>query len=721
MNTTALNILRNSTYGAFCKNEEISNDTELEIHLKESIEKWNLEYQQGNPSISDYDYDQFRGFYENHFGEIESHAEIIDSDERKKELPITVGSMNKCTTLIELKKWAELKKFDFGSTEFVLTPKYDGITLVNDEVIFLEAIKQRKFYNIRLDSFTKGKDGFGLYVPEHFRSINNGSKEVDESLDPNMHHPNLCRELGAHKFSRGEAIIKKSIFESKYSIEILGEKDGFKNPRNFVASRFVEKMPNKDQLSDIDYIRFHLDNLDIMVDKSNMLDLCNQINSVKIPYVKIKGSDITEELLKEFFIAWSKEYELDGLIIDVNDFILRQNLGLETSTNNPCYARAYKSTDFDPEAKTKVIEVINQIDKNGVLNPVLLIEPIKLGGVTIGRVHGKNHRFMNIYGIGVGSNLTIRRSGNVIAEVVEVEGFPTMDVSDLKKLADKHFNPYQGISESRKLKLINESIDPNVKINNYEYPQMFLENVATWDDSFTNLVLCDPDQNDDSRIKKIVSFFVTIGAEGISDGLIKDLYERGFSDVKEILSLTDTEILTQFDGWGEKKAINFINSIQKSLKEVDAPTLAHATGFFGFLGSKKLALVENLTDRNWIPNLEDLNKIEGISDVSAEAFIGGWNRFWNFLDDTNIKLNIKKPKEALGNKMENQIVVFTGVRDKSLEAWIEQSGGKIGSSVSKNTTHLVMKEIGSGSSKESKAMELGIQIETLESFKEKYQ
>ena len=267
--------------------------------------------------------------------------------------------------------------------------------------------------------------------------------------------------------------------------------------------------------------------------------------------------------------------------------------------------------------------------------------------------------------------------------------------------------------------MINEHVGTDLEINKYVPPKELTEGLAKWNDSSVDIVLID-DQNDSQQIQKIVSFFETIGAEGVSDGLIADLYHKGFRDVKEILSLTDTEILTKFDGWGEKKAINFITSIKKAIEKVDLPTLAHATGFFRFLGSKKLALVEKLSDMDWMPTLEELNKIEGYSDISSAAFINGFDSFWHFIEDTKIKVNIKKPKEILGNKMGNKNIVFTGIRDKELENWIEQNGGKIGSGVNKSTSILIMKEIGSGSSKESKAIELGIEIETLESFKEKY-
>jgi DNA ligase (NAD+) len=710
MNKTALQILQNSSFGAFAEQHQMT-DENLKSTLQHSINQWNLEYQQGNPSVSDEFYDFIREFYQEYFGEIESHAEIEDSDERKVELPITAGSMNKCKTLDELKKWAKSKGFDFDTTEFIISPKYDGITLINDE--FSKAFKGI------VKTYTKGKDGFGLYVPNHYLSINNESSNA-----PGFYAFKITAENNTFLYSRGEAIMKRSVFEQKYSKEALGEKDGFENARNFVASRFVEKEPNSEILKDIDFIRFHLDNENFSnTEKDNMLNFCNKLNNVQIPYVVAQGSELTEASLKEFFIAWSNEYELDGLIIDINKFELRNRLGLETSTNNPCYARAYKAAEFDPEADTVVLDVINQVDKNGILNPVLIIKPIRLGGVTINRVYGKNHRFMCAYGIGIGSNLRIRRSGNVISDVVGVEGFPVIDSDRFKKIADKYFDPdniveiLSYISENIRMMPAKDGILTTVR--KYIPPKELTEGLAKWNDSLVDIVLID-DQNDSQQIQKIVSFFETIGAEGVSDGLIADLYHKGFRDVKEILSLTDTEILTKFDGWGEKKAINFITSIKKAIEKVDLPTLAHATGFFRFLGSKKLALVEKLSDMDWMPTLEELNKIEGYSDISSAAFINGFDSFWHFIEDTKIKVNIKKPKEILGNKMGNKNIVFTGIRDKELENWIEQNGGKIGSGVNKSTSILIMKEIGSGSSKESKAIELGIEIETLESFKEKY-
>ena len=156
------------------------------------------------------------------------------------------------------------------------------------------------------------------------------------------------------------------------------------------------------------------------------------------------------------------------------------------------------------------------------------------------------------------------------------------------------------------------------------------------------------------------------------------------------------------------------NSIQKSVTDVELCKLQHATGIFSGLGSKKLALLQHFTEK---PTIDDILSIEGFAEISAKSYLDGWDKFWEFVKD--LPVTIKKEVE-LSNSGEliGQQFVFTGVRRPDLEDIITSKGGKIGSGVSKNTTYLVMKSKGSGSSKEIKAQKLGVQIITVEELEE---
>ena len=139
--------------------------------------------------------------------------------------------------------------------------------------------------------------------------------------------------------------------------------------------------------------------------------------------------------------------------------------------------------------------------------------------------------------------------------------------------------------------------------------------------------------------------------------------------------------------------------------------LQHATGMFKGLGSKKLALLEHFTEK---PTIDQVSSIEGFAEISAKSYIESYDNFFNFIKDLPITIVQKKEVVLESNDLDGKVFVFTGVRRKDLNEVIESRGGKIGSSVSKNTTHLIMKAVGSGSSKEKKAIELGVEIMTVE-------
>jgi DNA ligase (NAD+) len=138
--------------------------------------------------------------------------------------------------------------------------------------------------------------------------------------------------------------------------------------------------------------------------------------------------------------------------------------------------------------------------------------------------------------------------------------------------------------------------------------------------------------------------------------------------------------------------------------------LQHATGFFKGLGSKKLLLLEHFETK---PSIDEVVSIEGFAETSAESYLESYDRFFTFVKELPVTIAKKLEAVKVSSDLDDMTFVFTGVRRADLEAVIESRGGKIGGSVSKNTTHLVMKSVGSGSSKEKKAMELGVKIMTV--------
>lgn len=596
--------------------------------IVEKLEESNNKYRQGNPIMSDYDYDQLletllecdpENEYFNKVG-----IEIID-DSRKVKLPIPMFSMNKIKTMEEVSDWCRLKGIS-KDEEVIITPKFDGLSLCVDE---------------KKDSATTRGDGFiGQNSNEHYKLINN-------KLNKNTNF----------SITYGEAIMSKKVFLDKYSKE-------FANPRNLVAGMLNSKTLH-DILEDIDYIKYG-GIIDGLSTKKELIDELNNNQDIKVSYHISNINNLSENLLIDLFKEWSIDYEIDGLIIEINNLKLQEELGRETSTSNPCFSRAFKHPSFEQSAETDVIGISWNISKQGLLKPILHITPVKLDGVTVSNVTGNNARFVKDLGIGIGAKVVVRRSGMVIPIIADV-------------------------------------------IKSVEFVQPTIEGVEVdWNDAGIELITLT--ETDDQKLKKIVAFFEILEADNVSEGVITQLWDAGYKTIKDILTLKTSD-LEKIDHFGKRKAQIVYNSIQKSVTGVQLSKLQHATGIFKGLGSLRLVKLEHFKTK---PSVDDVMMIEGFAEVSAKSYIDSYDIFFDFVKDLPVTIAEKVEVVAVGDDLVDMVVVYTGIRDKNSEDVIVNRGGKVSSSVSKNTTHLICKDPNLGSSKLEKAKSLGVKIMTLD-------
>ena len=599
--------------------------------LKEKIVKANEAYRIGEPIMSDKDYDQLVEELEllsPNDDVLTKVGHVVADETRKSKLPIEMASMNKIKSMNDINDWCRLK--NITSHNFVIiTPKYDGLSLcVNENTS---------------EAFTRGDGTYGQKSNEHYSRIGNHLSKTSFS------------------FTYGEVMMSKKTFLEKYSSD-------FANPRNLVAGLLNSKEAT-DALKDCDYIKYGaIQSRNMFQSKKQILDELNSNQSVKVPYHICRISDITEELLINLFHEYSVDYEIDGLIIEINDLNTQITLGRETSSNNPVWARAFKHPSFEQSAETEIIGISWNISKQGYLKPTLHISPVKLDGVTVSNVTGNNARFVKDMGIGVGAKVIVKRSGMVIpiiADVIETVEFQMPDV---------------------------DNID--------------------WNENGVELVTLT--ETDDQKLKKNISFFEILESDNVSEGVITQLWDAGYKTISDILNLTTSD-LEKIDRFGKRKAKIVHDSIQKSVTNVSLSKLQHATGIFKGLGSKKLLLLEDFVTK---PTVDQIMSIEGFAEISAKSYVDSYDEFFNFVKDLPITISEKVEVVKTGNDLDGKQFVFTGVRRKDLEEVIVSRGGVIGGSVSKNTTYLVMKEKGSGSSKETKAISLGVTILTVEELED---
>ena len=602
--------------------------------LKDRIVKANEAYRLGNPIISDKDYDQLVEELEllSPNDELLSKVGHVVADEsRKTKLPIEMASMNKIKSMDDINDWCRLKGISKNEV-VIITPKFDGLSLCVNE--FSD------------DAFTRGDGQFGQKSNEHYKLIGN-----------HLHSDTHRDILRSFNFTYGEVMMSKKTFTEKYS-------NDFANPRNLVAGLLNSKEATE-SLKDCSFIKYGaVVNKDYYSTKQDLIEGLNVCQEIKVQYHVCKISELTEELLISLFKEYSIDYEIDGLIIEINNLSLQYTLGRETSSNNPCYARAFKHPSFEQSAETEIIGISWNISKQGYLKPTLHVRPIKLDGVTVSNVTGNNARFVKDMGIGVGAKVIVKRSGMVIpiiADVIETVEFQMPDV---------------------------DNID--------------------WNENGVELITLT--ETDDQKLKKNISFFEILEADNVSEGVITQLWDAGYKTISNILNLTTSD-LEKIDRFGKRKSKIVFDSIQKSVTNVSLSKLQHATGIFKGLGSKKLLLLEDFVTK---PSVDQVMSIEGFAEISAKSYVDSYDEFFNFVKDLPITITEKVEVVKTGNDLDGKQFVFTGVRRKDLEEVIVSRGGVIGGSVSKNTTHLVMKSKGSGSSKETKAISLGVVILTVE-------
>jgi DNA ligase (NAD+) len=602
--------------------------------LKDRILKANEAYRLGNPIISDKDYDQLVEELEllsPNDDLLTKVGHVVADETRKAKLPIEMASMNKIKSMDDINDWCRLKGISKNEV-VIITPKFDGLSLCVNE--FSD------------DAFTRGDGQFGQKSNEHYKLIGN-----------HLHSDTHRDILRSFSFTYGEVMMSKKTFTEKYS-------NDFANPRNLVAGLLNSKEATE-SLKDCSFIKYGaVVNKDYYSTKQDLIEGLNVCQEIKVQYHVCKISELTEELLISLFKEYSIDYEIDGLIIEINNLSLQNKLGRETSSNNPCYARAFKHPSFEQSAETEIIGISWNISKQGYLKPTLHISPVKLDGVTVSNVTGNNARFVKDMGIGVGAKVIVKRSGMVIpiiADVIQIVEFQMPDV---------------------------DNID--------------------WNENGVELVTLT--ETDDQKLKKNISFFEILEADNVSEGVITQLWDAGYKTISDILNLTTSD-LEKIDRFGKRKAKIVFDSIQKSVTNVSLSKLQHATGIFKGLGSKKLLLLEDFVTK---PTVEQVMSIEGFAEISAKSYVDSYDEFFNFVKDLPITIAEKVEVVKTGNDLDGKQFVFTGVRRKDLEEVIVSRGGVIGGSVSKNTTHLVMKAKGSGSSKETKAVSLGVTILTVE-------
>ncbi len=465
---------------------------------------------------------------------------------------------------------------------------------------------------------------------------------------------------------RGELLVKMDTYEKLNSDSA--------NSRSFVSGLVNSKKPDGKYVKYIDFVAYEMLYPEFKI--SEQLKKIKKLGFKTVQNKMVKGINFKhlQEELKLF--KETSPYLIDGIIIRHN-----KNYSYNKS-GNPDYAFAFKMLLNEQVAETTVVEVEWNVSKYRKLYPRVKVKKVQIGGVNIEYVSGKSARFIEDNKIGSGAIIQIARSCDVIPDIVKV-------VKKAKK-ADMPTTEYE------------------------------------WNETDVDIFSIDEGDDEKCQVKLITDFFKNIKVEGLGPGIVKKLYENGFTEIKEILHITADDLL-DMEGFQDRSAKKLVSNIKNAVNSVNLIELMNASNIFGRgLGKRRLeALFSNIPDlmeRQSNNSLkEDIMEVEGFSNITAKQFVDNFNDFKKFMK----KLNIKAPnlKEYVSKTKIKKNIVFTGFRNNELEKVLEENGFAVNSSINTETVLVIKKDSSSHSSKVKEAERKKLKVITLDTFlknKEKF-
>lgn len=497
--------------------------------------------------------------------------------------------------------------------------------------------------------------------------------------------------------------VRGEIFMNKKTLEELNEKRKknnqplLQNCRNAAAGSIRQLDSKVAAERKLDTFIYHL---------PNPLDYGLNTHAEAVDYMKKLGfktnpnnrlvnniNELLEFIEEKGKLRPTLPYDIDGIVIKVNDIRQQQKLGY--TAKYPKWATAYKFPA--EEVLTKLTDIIFTVGRTGQITPNAVLEPVIVAGSTISRATLHNEDFVNERDLKIGDIVSIRKAGDVIPEVVEAK-------VERRTGNEKDF----------------------VMITECPMCQTPLVKKEGQVDYF-----CTNNKCPARHIESLIHFASrdAMNIEGLGDRIMEDFYNFKFiGNLADIYSLKDhAKELVRLEGFGDKSVNNLLEAIENS-KENSLERLIFGLGIphVGAKTAKVLAQKFETLDNMIQSTEEELTKIPDIGGIIAKSIV-------NYFSDNHNRAIVEELKDLglnmtyLGKKVEsndsfaNKTFVLTGsltifTRDEASEK-IESLGGKTSGSVSKKTSVVIVGE--NPGSKYEKAKELGIEIWTEKEFEEK--
>lgn len=625
-------------------------------------------YIMNDPLIADFEYDQL-------FKKLEAlekqHPEWIRPDsptqrvamDLTKEFPTTAHlvpmlSLDNSYNAQDLIDWDRRVREGAGleEIEYCVEPKFDGasISLVYENDLLVRGV-------------TRGNGVAGDEITTNIKQI----RSVPLSAG--------FKELGLQQVEiRGEVMLTKENFQ-KYNAQLIAEQlPPLANPRNAAAGSLRIKDPKEVSRRNLEAFLYHISFTTASGDRS-VTDLLNKHSGClsllwqlgfKSPMKEMKVVKGIQAVIDHCNHYEEKRddlpYEIDGMVIKVNDTHLQEQLGM--TSHHPRWAIAYKFKAR--QATTRLLSVEYQVGRTGAITPVAKLEPVYLGGVTVSSISIHNEEYIREKDLRIGDTVLIERSGDVIPQIVK--SFP-----DLRKGTETT------ISFPTHCPVCSTQLEKT-------------EEEAVW--------RC-PNYNCAAQIVERIIHFTSKDAmdiRGLGDAMVRKFYEAGFlKDIPGIYSLP-FETIKGLEGFGAKSIANLQKAIDAS-KTQPLYRLIYGLGirFVGETTAKTLAQnIEHVMDLSQ-RSIEELQNMEDIGPKVAGSIYQFFHTdssiaLLKALEEAGLQVKAEKKAAVVTGTLTGKTFLFTGtlptLKRSEAEARVEAHGGKILGSVSSKLDYLVAGE-----------------------------
>ena len=580
--------------------------------------------------------------------------------------PVPLMSLQDVFSLDELNAFLDKVKGAVSNDAFSVEPKIDGLSVA------LEYVD-------------------GQFVRGATRGDGNVGEDVTENLKTIHSIPMTIANAPSRLIVRGEVFMPKKSFHKLNEYQEAEGKPLFANPRNAAAGSLRQLDPKIAAKRGLDIYIFNIQLAEGVefTSHSQTLEYLKELKFKVIPYRLL--SDISE--IDDAILAINEDRDkltcdIDGAVVKLDDLAAREQLG--TTAKFPRWAAAYK---YPPEIKSTVVEdIVVQVGRTGVLTPKAVVRPVRLAGTTVTNATLHNQDFITERDIRIGDTVKIRKAGEIIPEILEVE---------LEKRPEGAA-PYQLPSHCPVCGASVEK-DPDgafLRCTGAECPAQLSRNIA---------------------------HFVSRDAmdiEGMGSAIVDSLIEKGLVQSPADIYYLKLEDIQSLWKSGKTAAQKLLTAVERS-KEQDVGRLIFALGIrqVGVKTGKVLAATFGSLDALMNASLEELTAVEDVGQITAQSI-------YDWASQPQSRHMIQRLREAGVNFESKRVItdtrfagmtfVLTGAlskftREEATEK-IELFGGKAAGSVSKKTSFVVVGE--NAGSKERKARELGIPILSEDEFLE---